>query len=459
MSAPVTAPDAARGTGPTRQPDVLVPFRLAWLLARRTSENRATLVLPVVAFGAVTTLLLTVLAGAQSMWRWDDEVGELYQVLAAVAVALMLVPLVTLGGSAARLSARRRDDRLSTLRLLGATPTTVAVMTVVESAGLALVGALGGVVGHVVLGPFVARIHFRGEAIGSAFWLSPLTVVGTILAVTAIAAVSAAVGLRKVMISPLGVRTRQDAPRISTKRLLVGVAVVGAGVLAMSGEYASFAMLVAMVLAVLASGLAVLNLLGPWVISVLARVEVRRARTPARLLAARGIAESPKAVWRAVSSVAMTSFVAVIAGTGVSATSGGVGSPTGPDRFLTADIATGIVITVVASFLMVACSAGINQAAEILDRGDLYASLHKLGMPWQTLDEARTRTVMLPLVAVTVGSALIAGILILPLAGYALITAPASLAVIGASLVAGPLIARLGVRATRPMLRRAVTAG
>ncbi|WP_127573804.1 FtsX-like permease family protein [Georgenia faecalis] len=435
----------------------LVPVRLAWLLARRGSEDRATLLLPVIAFGAVTTLLLTVIAGAQSFGRWDDEVGELYQVLAVVAVALMLVPLITLGGSAARLSARRRDDRLATLRLVGATPATVAVMTVLESAGLALAGALGGVIGYVVLGPAVQQIPFRGEAIGSAYWLGPLAVVGVLLGVTALAAVSAAVGLRRVTISPLGVRTRQEAPRIGTRRLVVGVAVIGAGVLAMSGQYASFAAIVAVVLVVLASGLAVLNLIGPWAVTRLARAQLRRARTPARLIAARGIAESPKAVWRQVSSVAMTSFVAVIVGTGVSATDGGVGSSTGPDRFLAVDIGTGLVITVVASFLMVACSAGINSAAEILDRAPLSASLHKLGMPWQTLDEARTRTVMVPLVAATVGSALVAAVLILPLTGYALITAPDSLAVIGACLVAGPLITRLGVLATRPLLRRVVT--
>ena len=47
-----------------------------------------------------------------------------------------------LGGSAARLSARRRDDRLASLRLLGATPRLVRTLTVVESTVLAAVGAI-----------------------------------------------------------------------------------------------------------------------------------------------------------------------------------------------------------------------------------------------------------------------------------------------------------------------------
>ena len=46
----------------------------------------------------------------------------IYQALAVIALVLLVVPLVSLGGAAARLSARRRDDRLATLRLLGATP-------------------------------------------------------------------------------------------------------------------------------------------------------------------------------------------------------------------------------------------------------------------------------------------------------------------------------------------------
>ena len=54
----------------------------------------------------------------------------------------LLVMCVSLGGAAARLSARRRDDRLATLRLLGATPAAVSALAVIESAVLA--AAVGG---------------------------------------------------------------------------------------------------------------------------------------------------------------------------------------------------------------------------------------------------------------------------------------------------------------------------
>ena len=96
--------------------------RVAWLLARPGSAGAAASVLPVTAFGIVTALLLTVIGGAQAFWTWTDDEAVLYQALAVIALSLLVVPLVSLGGAAARLSARRRDDRLATLRLLGATP-------------------------------------------------------------------------------------------------------------------------------------------------------------------------------------------------------------------------------------------------------------------------------------------------------------------------------------------------
>ena len=93
----------------------------------------------------------------------------------------------------------------------------------------------------------------------------------------------------------------------------------------------------------------------------------------------------------------------------------------------------------------------------ILDRRDLYVSLDRLGMPRTTMDAARRRAVMSPLRQVTIGSALCAVAVILPLAGISLIVAPLSLATIAACIVAGVALVWLGLRATRPVLERAVT--
>lgn len=434
--------------------------RVAWLLARPGSAGAAASVLPVTAFGIVTALLLTVIGGAQTFWTWQDDGGVLYQALAVIALVLLVVPLVSLGGAAARLSARRRDDRLATLRLLGATPATVSALAVLESVALALVGAVLGVAAHLAAVPLIGLIPFRGEALGASGVLLPWWVLAAVpFAIGALAALSAVLGLRQVVISPLGVRTRQEAPRLHWVRMLVGVAVVALafGIMAVLRVAPSVLVILGMLALAFGGSLAVLNLVGPWVIRLVARTQARRAKTPARLIAARAVLESPKAAWRQVGGVAMTSFMAVFAGTGV-AVLGALGQGDVESQQLLADIRTGILITVVGSFLMVACSVGVNQAAGILDRGDLYRSLAMLGMPTSTMDAARRRAVMSPLRITAIGSAVTAAVVMLPLTGLSLIIEPVSLLVIAGLLAVGVGIVWLGLVATRPVLERAAAA-
>lgn len=197
-------------------------------------------------------------------------------------------------------------------------------------------------------------------------------------------------------------------------------------------------------------GFGVLNLMGPWVISIVARVQVKRAKTAARLIAARTTLEAPKVAWRQVSGLAMTSFVAVVGGTGVSF----LISDGGPSEELVlyTDVRTGIVITLVASFLMVACSVGVNQASAVLDRRDLYVGLDRIGMPRSVQESARARAILVPLCWVSLGSALLGGVLVFPLAGYALVMAPMSVAVIAISFAAGIGLVALALLATRPVV-------
>lgn len=436
-------------------------LRISWLLARPGKTGLATLALPVVAFATVTALLLIVVGGAQQFFAWTDGDGIIYQFLAVLALALLVIPLTSLGGAAARLSARRRDDRLATLRLLGATPATVAAITVLESAVLATLGAVGGVIVYLAAVPLVGLIPFRGEALGaSSVLLSVPAIAGIVLGVAVLAAVSATLGLRKVVVSPLGVRMRDDAPKQHWLRVVIAVIVIGAtyAVMGVIGGGLPLAVMMTIIGAGFGGTLAVLGLVGPWVIRLVARAQLRGAKTPERLLAARSVLESPKAAWRQVSGVAMTSFMAVFAGTGVgvvSAFSGG----SSDDLTLIYDIQTGVLITVIASFLMVACSIGVNQAADILDRRDIYESLAKLGMPVQTMERARRRAVMSPLRITSLGSAAVSAIVVFPLAGAALIFAPMSVLVIVGVLAAGLAIAWLGLVATRPVLEHAARLG
>jgi hypothetical protein len=76
-------------------------------------------------------------------------------------------------------------------------------------------------------------------------------------------------------------------------------------------------------------------------------------------------------------------------------------------------------------------------------------------MPLETVDGARTRAVMAPLLLTAIGSALCAVVLVLPLIGIALIVQPVSILTIVAVLAAGIGIVWFGTRVTHPLLGRA----
>lgn len=428
------------------------------LLLRPAPGQNSVLALPVVAFGVVTTLVLTVVGGAQSFWGWTDEYAPLYQALAAIALVLLVVPLMSLGGAAARLSARRRDERLSTLRLLGVSPAGVTAATVAESALVAAVGAIAGVIGHVAISPLIGLIPFRGEALGfAAVVLPPLQTAVVFTAVLALAATSAVIGLRRVVVSPLGVRTRADVPKVHWIR-----AVFAAGAIAIAfvlikvfPSVGGVVLTIVVLAGLFGAALAVLNLVGPWVLKVSASRQLRRAERPERLLAARIVLDSPKAAWRQVGGIAMASFMAVFAGTGV-ALLNVMSTPdaAASDIALADDIRTGLIITLIGSFLMVAASVGVNQASEVLDQSELHRSLHHLGVPLETVDRARRRAIMSPLLVTAIGSALVAAILVFPLVGIALITAPVSLLTIASVVSIGIGVVWATTWATRPLLQR-----
>lgn len=425
------------------------------LLLRPGSDQRSLVALPVIGFGVVTALVLTVIGGAQSFWRWTDALAPVYQALAAIALVLLVVPLMSLGGAAARLSARRRDERLSTLRLLGVSPAGVTVATVIESALLAAAGALVGLIAYLALTPLIGLIPFRGRALGpESVLLSPAVVTAVVGALLTLASISAMVALRQVVISPLGVRMRSTVSRVHWIRAVIAVIVLGIAfaVISVFPSTAAFVATVLVLCGMFAAGLAVLNLVGPWVLRVTASGQLRRAELPERLLAARLVLDSPQAAWRQIGGVAMTSFIAVFAGTGVSLLT--VMGASEADAELAVDMRTGLIITLVGSFLMVAASVGVNQASDVLDQQELHRSLHRLGTPFATVDRARRRAIMSPLLITALGSAVCAGVLVLPLMGMAAITAPASLATIVAVVALGIGIVWLATRATRPLLAR-----
>ncbi|MEU9831010.1 ABC transporter permease [Streptosporangium sp. NPDC048047] len=252
--------------------------------------------------------------------RTDEAIG--YQILGVIASVLMVVPLLVFGGAAARLTVARRDQRLAALRLVGATPGQVVTMTVAEAVITAFCGALLGLALYGACSPLLTGIEVAG---GSWFladlWPGAPAVAGVLAAVPLLVGLSAVAGLRRVVVSPLGVARRETPPAMRFVRvvaLLAALATVpvvggmGAGV----GIFA------------LSLGLAfgAVNLAGPWVVGRIGRIVARTARGPARLLAGSRLIDDPRSAWRTVSGVAMIGFIAGFIGLLVP-DSGLLGSP------------------------------------------------------------------------------------------------------------------------------------
>ncbi|GGT81986.1 FtsX-like permease family protein [Actinomadura citrea] len=234
-----------------------------------------------------------------------------YLLLAGLASVLMVVPLLVFGGAAARLTVARRDGRLAALRLVGATPGQVVAITATEAVLTAVAGAAAGLVLYAAATPLLTRITIAGGGwFAGDLWPGPPALAGLLAAVPVLVGVSAVVGLRRVVVSPLGVARRETPPGMRAVRIAALLAVViafgavGGGLIDM-GRAGMIVLMVFLVLAFLA-----INFAGPWVVAIIGHLTVGTARGPARLLAGRRLVDDPRSAWRTVAGVALTGFIA-----------------------------------------------------------------------------------------------------------------------------------------------------
>ncbi|MDW8804912.1 ABC transporter permease [Streptomyces scabiei] len=236
-----------------------------------------------------------------------DGMGGMYTLLARLATILVVVPLLVLGASAARLSVSRRDQRLAALRLIGATPGRIAAMTTAEALLTGAAGALLGAVGYAVLLPAAASLPLAGGSWYPAdLWIGGPLLLTVLGAVVALVVVSALAGLRQVVVGPLGVARRSRSRGASAVRALVFVAVLAVyGWITKqygSGDVVALSAFAAVFLA--------LTVIGPWMVRLLGRIVTTVAKRPATLLAGRRLLDDPKAAWRIVSGLTLAGFVA-----------------------------------------------------------------------------------------------------------------------------------------------------
>jgi hypothetical protein len=240
-------------------------------------------------------------------------------VLAVVAGAL-IVPVLILIGTATRLAATRREQRFAAMRLVGATPRQISVISAVESTVAAVAGTAAGIGLFFAFRSALATIPFTGERFfTSDLSLGLLDVLLVVLGVPLGAALVARLALRRVQISPLGV-TRRVTPRPPRAwRLIVlavGLAELGFFVGRRPGTTNGQLIAYMSGFVLIMIGLVVA---GPWLTLVGSRVLAGRARHAAALIAGRRLADNPQAGFRAVSGLMLALFVTSVA-TGVMTT-------------------------------------------------------------------------------------------------------------------------------------------
>jgi hypothetical protein len=204
------------------------------------------------------------------------------------------------------------------MRLAGATPRQVSLVAAVEASVAAVAGVAAGFALFFLVRPVVAGIPLTGQPFFPGDLSLSLADILLIAAGVPVLALAAAwLALRRVQISPLGVSRHVTPAPPRAWRVLPLLA--GLGVLAYFAAAGHPKTTGGQTLAffpgflLLTAGLVIA---GPWLVMTGARVLARSARRPATLIAARRLADNPRAAYRAVSGLILALFVASVA-TGV----------------------------------------------------------------------------------------------------------------------------------------------
>ena len=235
-------------------------------------------------------------------------------ILSVVALAL-LAPVLIFIATATRLSAARREQRFAAMRLVGATPRKVSVIAAVESTVAATAGVAAGFGLFFVLRIPLAAIPFTGEPFFPGdLSLSLPDILAIAIGVPVAAAVVARLALRRVNISPLGV-TRRVTPKPPQAwrvlPLLAGLAWLGFFVVhgrpaTVPGQIQAFLPGFLLIIIGLVTA-------GPWLTMTGARIMAARTSRPSALIAARRLADDPRAGFRAVSGLVLALFITTVA--------------------------------------------------------------------------------------------------------------------------------------------------
>ena len=235
-------------------------------------------------------------------------------ILSVVALAI-LAPVLIFIATATRLSAARREERFAAMRLAGATRRQVSLLAATESTVAGILGVAAGFGIFFLLRIPVAGIPFIGQPFFPAeLSLSLPDILAVAIGVPVFAAVAARLALRRVHISPLGVarRATPKPPRAwRVVPLLAGLAELGFWTV--HGHPASIPGQIQAFVSSFALIIVGLFIAGPWLTMAAARAMARWTSRPGTLIAARRLADDPRAAFRAVSGLVLALFITTVA--------------------------------------------------------------------------------------------------------------------------------------------------
>jgi hypothetical protein len=228
----------------------------------------------------------------------------------AGALAL-LFPILVLIGTATRLAAARREERYAAVRLVGATPRQVSVLASVDAIVGAVLGTVLGIGVFLLVQPALADTTVTGTRY-FADYVTPTWqgYVGVLTAVPVASAMAALLSLRRVRISPLGVSRKETPPAPTAWRavpLLVGIILFTRGVSQTDTKAIGFPVFPGLLIILI--GLVVS---GPWLTMQAARLLAVVMRGGSTLLAARRLADNPKAAFRSVTGLVLAVFLGTV---------------------------------------------------------------------------------------------------------------------------------------------------
>jgi hypothetical protein len=242
--------------------------------------------------------------------------SQFYQFGFALGAVALLVPMLVLIGTATRMAAARREERYAAMRLVGAEQAQINLVASVDAVVGAVIGALAGIAVYAALRPFLPSLPLLGyRFFGTSITPTAWGYAGALLAVPAAAALTCLASLRRVRISPFGVtrRTTPQTPRfVRVLPLLAGLAVFMIPLLAAPSDQRRSPGLAVLALVLVMAGLMIA---GPWLTMMSARLLAGWTRGGSGLLAARRLADNPRAAFRTVSGLVL----AVMVGTALAA--------------------------------------------------------------------------------------------------------------------------------------------